>query len=716
MGTTAVKKRDRVAVLAGLCGGTVLALVAGILESTPAASAEYADTVLFNGNVLTVDSEFARTEAIAISGDKILAVGNNRAMEAYRNEQTRWLDLKGATVLPGMNDSHIHMDMWAYSLPQIDLRGKSMEEIQAEVRTRVKSLKPGEVLRGTGWSEATLGRLPTRDDIDTLTPAHPVLFQEMGHAFWVNSRMLDLAGIDDQTPEPEGVKFEREPDTGRLSGVLHEASELILPHVPPLSPATKRALLLDGMQRLVERGFTSVTIPGAEPGDISVLQSLAEDGQLKLRISVHPWTGRSLDASREMLAPYGGELAGRGTFTGLLNLRGVKIVMDGAPPGRTAFMFEDYPCCPGEHGILLMRGDTEAEQVAEASRSIAWFHRQGYQVGVHADGDRSAHIAIEALAEAMHQYPAGDGRPQDNVLRHYLIHGDLVADGDISRMAQWNIGLTTQPVITFEAGELLLDIWGRERGARHMATGLFLDAGVRTSISTDAPIVPPDWKQNIEYAVLRENKQSPGRTNGLDNYRTSVEEAIIAHTRTPAYQDFQEDVKGSLEPGRYADLVVIDRDITAIDPHEISETETLMTMVGGRIVHDGGGFSAARDAVVGVWVVEAADAPFPQHDFVFNADGTMQQANPDAGTALLSGSDGMGIWVRDGQTVKGKFVEIVADRSSREFESRGEISFEFAISGDHFRGTASASFFGPDGALVRGPMPTPLKGRRLVLN
>jgi len=308
-----------------------------------------------------------------------------------------------------------------------------------------------------------------------------------------------------------------------------------------------------------------------------------------MRATLHLRPGSNLGQIQASLEGFGDTLKHKGTTSGMLTLRGIKMQIDGAPPGRTALMFDDYACCPGVKGLMTIDGDTEKKQIEEFNRSIQWLHDQGYQIGIHADGDRDAHIAIAALVNAIRNEPAGRHLTgEKNPLRHYLIHGDLVADGDIGRMAQWDIGLSIQPVITYHAGHLLLDLWGPERGERHMATGLFVKAGIWTSLSTDSPIVPADWKRNFEYTVLRENKATPRKVNGLPEYRISVREAIIAHTLTGAYQDFQEDVKGSLEPGKYADLVVIDQDILSIDPEAIGEVKTLMTLIGGKIVYDSG--------------------------------------------------------------------------------------------------------------------------------
>lgn len=544
-----------------------------------------ADLILHNAQVLTVDQQFSKAQALAISGDRLMFVGDNEQALKLKGEITRVIDLKGATVLPGINDAHIHLAWWGLTLNQLDLRDRSIEEIKDLLAERVAQSQPGEVIRGMGWSEGSIGRMPTREDIDHLTPDNPVAFEEMGHALWANSKMLELAGIGGDAIAPAGSKFERNKSTGELTGVLHDADHLIFPYIPEVSDAVKKQAIIDAIDLLNKQGVTSLTDPGVTSDQVALYEALAAENKLSARVSVHLRAGRSLAEAKTAVSNYQDKSKYEGTTHNLLTLRGIKLYMDGAPPGRTAFMFEDYVCCPGEKGLLLYQGETEAQQIEEITRSVEWLHRQGYQMGIHADGDRSANVAIEGLIEAMRNYPVDSESPERNSLRHYLIHGDLVRDEDIQQMAEWNIGLAIQPVITYEAGDLLLHLWGQERGERHMATGLFVDAGVWTSLSTDSPIVPPNWKQNIEYAVLRENKNSPGKVNGA-GYRISVKDAIIAHTRTPAYQDFQDDIKGTLEAGKLADLVVIDQDILSIDPHRISEIKTLMTVLGGQIVYE----------------------------------------------------------------------------------------------------------------------------------
>lgn len=544
------------------------------------------DIILHNGHILTVDRDFSTAQALAISGDKLVSVGSNEEITPLKGANTRVIDLKGATVIPGINDSHLHLLELGMTISQIDLRGKGIGEIKDSLAKRVAQSKPGEVIRGEGWTKDSIGRMPTREDIDSLSPHNPVVFDDMTrHALWVNSKMLELAGITRETEDPVGIRLERDPVSGEPTGVLHEGADLILPHIPVLSDAAKKQAIVDAIEVLNRQGVTSITEPGVKPEDAAIYEQLADEGKLSARVNVHIGGGRSLQQAKKGVAAYAEKSKNRGTTQNLMTLRGVKLFMDGAPPGRTAATFDDYACCPGEKGLLLYQGETEEQQREEVFNSIEWLHREGYQLGVHATGDRSADIAIEGLIRAMEQFPVNPAAPKSNALRHYLIHGDMVKDEDIERMAEWNIGLSTQPLITHYAGHVLQELWGPDKGARHMATSLFLKAGVWASISTDGPVVPPDWKQNLEYAVLRESEFLPDRVNG-PQYRISIEDALIAHTRTPAYQDFQEDVKGTIEPGKFADLVVLDQDILTIDPDRISDIKTLMTIVGGRVVYE----------------------------------------------------------------------------------------------------------------------------------
>jgi len=559
------------------------------MENSAAAGQEQpADLILYNGNVITVDPAFSIRQALAIRADRLVAVGDDTEVLKRKGPHSRMIDLGGRTVLPGLNDSHIHLSWMGQSLAEIDLREKSFEEIRAALAARVAQSRPGEMIQGVGWSQGYLGRLPTRQDIDGVSPDNPVLFKEMGHALWVNSQFLELAGLTRESTPPANAVFERDSE-GELTGVLHEFYEVMDTVVPRPSDEDRKQAILRGIAALTSQGITSFTEPGVDAETIRLYRELEREGRLSMRATLHLRPGGNLKQIQTSLGSFGDTLKGHGTTSGMLTLRGIKMQIDGAPPGRTALMFEDYTCCPGVRGLISIDGDTEEQQIEEFNRSIQWLNDEGYQIGIHADGDRGAHLAIDALARAIQNSSADSGENSGpNPLRHYLIHGDLVTDEDIAQMARWHIGLSIQPVITYNAGPLLLDLWGQERGERHMATGLFLKAGIWTSLSTDSPIVPADWKENIEYAVLRRNKATPDRFNGLPEYGISAREGIIAHTLTGAYQDFQEDSKGSLEAGKYADLVIIGEDILAIDPGRISDLKTLMTLVGGKVVYDSG--------------------------------------------------------------------------------------------------------------------------------
>jgi len=580
-----VQKFNRIRILIAIA----FAMATASIERAAASEPEQpADMILYNGTIVTVDRAFSIGQALAIRGDRLVAVGDETEVLERKGPDSRMIDLGGRTVLPGLNDSHIHLSWMGQSLAEIDLREKSFEEIRAALAARVAQSRPGELIQGVGWSQGYLGRLPVRQDIDSVSPDNPVLFKEMGHALWVNSQFLTLAGLTRASTPPANAVFERDSE-GELTGVLHEFYEVMDTVVPKPSDEDRKEAILRGVAALTSQGITSFTEPGVDAETIRLYQELERDGRLSMRATLHLRPGSGLEQIQTNLAPFGDRLKGRGTTSGMLTLRGIKMQIDGAPPGRTALMFDDYTCCPGVKGLISIDGDTEEQQIAEFNRSIQWLNDQGYQIGIHADGDRGAHLAIEALIRAIQNSSANSAQnPDINPLRHYLIHGDLVKDEDIARMAQWHIGLSIQPVITYNAGPLLLDLWGDERGGRHMASGLFLQAGVWTSLSTDSPIVPADWKENIEYAVLRRNKATPDKVNGLPEYRISVREGITAHTLTGAYQDFQEDSKGSLEPGKYADLVIIGEDILAIDPERISDVKTLMTLVGGNVVYDSG--------------------------------------------------------------------------------------------------------------------------------
>lgn len=538
------------------------------------------DLILHGGEVLTLDEHFTKANALAIAKNRIVKVGSDQEVLALKTAATKVVNLQGATAIPGVNDSHIHALDLGKSFKNIDLVGLSFEQVKAALADRVAAMAPGKPIMGNGWATEALGielNELNKAQLDHLSPDNPVVFHDMSHhVSWVNSKALEQLGLMGKSI-PDGVVVERNTTTGEPTGIVHEAYELIEQYTFKLAKTETKKAIINAVKFLNARGVTSYTEPGLSPEQAAIYEELAAEGKLKARVSIHLTGGRSLETIQHEISKYKGDASNQGTQTGMVTVRGVKLFLDGAPPGMTAATIEDYHCCEGVRGILAFKGRTEEEQRNEMLRSIGWLHDNGYQMGIHATGDRSARIAIKGLANSLQK----DDVKSKNTLRHYLIHGDRVKGTDISLMAERNIGLSTNPVISYYAGAGLTQLWGDFHGGRHMASKLFMDKGVWTSFGTDSPVVPADWRKNIEYAVLR--KGADGVINGAE-YRITARQALVAQTKTAAYQDFQEHEKGMLREGMLADITVLEQNILDIAPDHIRDIQALMTIVDGEIV------------------------------------------------------------------------------------------------------------------------------------
>ncbi len=563
-----------------------------------------ADSVYLNGKVVTVDPKDSIAAALAIKGDKILAVGSDSEIRALAGLSTQVVDLDGKTVLPGINDCHMHAALVGGIRPPLTLdvghpTVGSIEDIKAVVKARAAVSKPGEWIRGAGWDEGYLAecladptRHLTRWDLDEVARDNPVyLVSFTQHELVANSRALEIAGIDRNTQTEPGSEIVKDPFTGEPTGMLLElpAEGLIMRVVPPWTRQDKRSAIVAMMQDLNARGITSVTDAALGPGGtgfqgglldaecISVYNDLHNEGELSVRINVLYLFGEygaiSLEDFKKSI-PMVGIHSGFGDEW--LKIGGIKLFADGVPQTKTAWLHEDYP--DGGNGSLVMPGATEEERCEELANMVAYAHKNGFQCAIHAVGDR----AIEACIDGFLRAQAQDSQE----LRHYLVHCDLITVKDIRRVAENNIAICTQPVLKWVFSDAMDRALGVERSEWQFPLRTLLDAGVHVSLSSDAPVTSPDWLQCVEAAVLRKSRAS-GTVRGPEQ-RITVPEAIRMYTMGGAWQDHMEKRKGSLEPGKLADFCVLDRDILSVPAEEIHTITNLATVVGGRLVYDGG--------------------------------------------------------------------------------------------------------------------------------
>lgn len=566
----------------------------------------YADLAITNGKVITVDKKFSIKEAIAIRDGSIMFTGTDEYVKKFIGKQTRVLNLKGKLILPGINDSHGHAALFGGTRPPLALdlsspTAKSIRGIVALLEAKVRTVHPGEWIRGFGWDPPYLEecqierkRYPTRWDIDAVSSNNPVVLNDFsGHNLWVNSMALELAGISKDTPNPPGGIIERDPETGELTGIFREPSAqgLVMKVVPLLTREEKEASIRSAMQVMNANGITSYTEAALGPGGnqlngglfgeecIDVYKNLCREGRLTARVSIlflfGQYGGLSFSDLKEGLENHiwPVDLDPR-----WLRPAGVKIFADGVPISKTSWMWQEY--MDGGYGSLTIPGATDEEKYRQLKEMILYCHARGFQVGVHATGDRAISATIDGFAEAIKANPRIHKR-------QYIIHGDFITPQDVERAAKHRIGINMQPYIQSLIADAEPLIVGEQRATREWPFRTVLGAGVPLSFSSDVPVTYPNWRQGMQSAVLREAVGS-GKVSGPEE-RITREEAIRAYTIRGAWQDNMERVKGSIEKGKVADLCILGEDLLTVDSHEIKDVPVLMTIVDGEIVYDASG-------------------------------------------------------------------------------------------------------------------------------
>jgi predicted amidohydrolase YtcJ len=552
-----------------------------------------ADLVFVNGHVLTINQKFTVAAALAVSGQDVRAVGERREIERLVGPGTRTVDMRGGTLLPGINDSHLHGISWGLTRPPLSLdvgypAVASIADISAAVARAASAARPGEWIFGTGWDPGYLsecrrqpGRMPTRHDLDQVSRHNPVYLNDFSyHAAWVNSAALARAGVTGYTVPPPGSTIATD-HTGQPTGILSEgAMHLVSAHLPPMTADRRRTAILSAIAELNALGITSFTEPGLAPGDaadgggLQTYLDLLREGRLRARVTVlllpapmsssYAQFASVLDATRTPDSP----------DPRMVNVTGVKILADGIPPNRTAWMHRPY--VGGGHGALTVAGATDWERVAQLHRMIAHAHAAGHQLGVHVTGDRGIDAVVDGFAAAVRAYPRPDPR-------HYVIHGDFITPRSLRLCSELGFGVNMNPTIKWTVADLAETCVGPERAAYEWPYRDALAAGLNVASGSDAPVTAPDWRQGVATMMLRESRAS-GRVSGAGQ-RIGLAEALRSYTAAGAWQDFAESWKGTLEAGKVADLCLLDEDLLTLDPHAIPRATVRMTVVGGRVVH-----------------------------------------------------------------------------------------------------------------------------------
>ncbi len=520
-------------------------------------------TLFTNGRVHTLDSFSSNATALAVQSDLVMAAGSDSEIEALYRPGDEMIDLGGRAVIPGLVDSHIHLYWSACARPWIDLYGlASMDQVLSLVAARVGSTPPGDWILGQSWNQNLWPSraFPTAADIDRVAPAHPVYLRaQSGHASWANSRALELAAVNAETPDPPGGQIQRD-ESGRPTGILfEEAMEIVNSIVPKPSPAAGADLIADMLPNLWATGITGVHCMDGGTS-FEAMQILHGRGELKLRVLKY------LPLERLDHAIGIGLRSGFGDAW--LRVGGIKLFLDGALGVRTATMLDPYENEPDNLGIPILDSDELLEIGHKASSA-------GLSLAVHAIGDRANRMVLD-LFQAL---------PPAGAIPHRIEHVQLLHPDDLDRLAALDVTGSMQPIHATSDYEIADRHWGT-RARTSYASRFLLDRGTRLAFGSDAPVEPFAPLLGIHAAVTRRRLDGgPGPAGWYPEQRLTLSQAMEAFTVGAAAAAGQAHRIGTLSPGKLADLVVLDRDLFVIDPMEIPDVRVLGTMIGGKWVH-----------------------------------------------------------------------------------------------------------------------------------
>ena len=517
------------------------------------------DLILTNGKIITVDDEFSIRNTVVVDDGRIIETGGAELALKYQSDET--VDLQGKVLMPGFNDSHTHIR----GRPQryIELGDvSSISEIQDLIRTKITEIGEGEWVTGYGWSEDELeeGRRPLRADLDAAAPNNPVILTRAGgHSAVVNSSALNRADVSIATPQPEGGVIERGQD-GQLNGVIRERQELVGRLVPDSTYEELIASLETNLNDLLRLGITSITDASKPPGQFAMWEELYGTAKLPLPRSQVQFQWFDVDGINDVKAR-----VGKGTD--FLKIGPIKVFADGGFTGPAAYTLEPYRNQGEYRGYLNMPPRELAAHLNE-------IHDAGWQIGIHAIGDAAIVMVVNILADALERNPREDHR-------HYLNHFSMrPPELTMDLMAEHQIHITQQPNFTYTLEGRYVDNLDGWRLQHNNPLRSPMDHGIKVAISSD--ILPIGPMVGIYAAVTR--KGMTGTVYGADEAITR-EEAIRAYTATGAYLNFEEDIKGSIEPGKFADMIVLSDDILSVTDEQIMDIQVLGTYVDGKLVY-----------------------------------------------------------------------------------------------------------------------------------
>jgi predicted amidohydrolase YtcJ len=533
-----------------------------------------ADTIVLHGKIYTLNPHQAWAEALAIRGERIVAVGSDTDIANLQSKDTKVIDAKGHLVLPGFTDCHIHFIDGSFSLGRVNLDdAKDAADIQQRLREYGGKHPGNDWILGRGWNYAMFPTsLPDKKYLDEVFPDRPAFLEGYdGHTYWANSQALALAHITKDTPNPPNGIIVRDPQTGEATGALKEAAQsLVAAVIPKPTRGEKLAALRDGIRWANENGLTRVHSAGGDFEEFDLYDELLRHGDLTLRFYVSYFQDppelrpQDISAIEDARKKYTGDWLSAGA---------VKFMIDGVIESHTAAMLGSYSDDSSLKGKLFWDPDKYKSAIAELDK-------RNLQLFTHAIGDYGIRTALDGYENAERLNHSSGRRPR-------IEHIESVSNADIPRFGKLRVIASMQPLHSYPNNDTL-NVWARnigpERASRAWVWKSIAKDGGQLAFGSDWPVVTLNPFKGVQTAVTRQTSEGLPKDGFVPSQRLSVAEAIRGYTLGAAFAGFREKTEGSLEPGKLADLIILSQNLFQIDPHTIDKTKVLTTVVGGRVV------------------------------------------------------------------------------------------------------------------------------------
>lgn len=547
-----------------------------VFAQSSAAQDELATLVLRNGKIVTADRAFTIQESVAIRDNQIIYVGNDYGVRQLIDDRTVIIDLDGRFVMPGMTDAHCH----PFNLGRVDDEERfsvagttSFQEVVDKVARKAMTLEPGEWIIGSGWSEQDWQAkdLPEHDRLSAVTPENPVfLYRRGGNSSFVNQKAMDIAGITKESPDPYGGQIHRKSNGEPTGFLVNMGNNLVKNHFPePDEPYEYYRDIYRNAARIShEAGLTGWHVAGTYPDQLSVFRQMVDYDELDIRVNAMIQNPREGDLEAHFREHRVINYGGRDMF----QVRSVKVFFDGALGSRGAAFYEPYSDDPDNVGVT----EIPPEHLYEVALAGL---RAGVQIAPHSIGIRGNGVMLDMFEKALKEYPVSDHRFRSE-------HAQIIALEDVERFKRLGVVPSMQFIHATSDMPIVEERIGPERMSGAYAWRSFIDAGLPVAAGSDFTVEShrPLW--GIYAAVTRQNHEGDPKGGWMPEQRLTREEAIRAYTNWPAYAAFLEDAVGSIEVGKYGDIVVLDKDLLEIPTREILDARVLYTIVGGKVVFE----------------------------------------------------------------------------------------------------------------------------------